>query len=83
MDIGHFVVITEGNFIDIPEDCPRLKPLRVRDITLLIEQNAADLAIYITPADTFSRRGIAVAARVRFFFSPATSASSSISPSST
>lgn len=53
MDIGHFVVITEGNFIDVPEDCPRFKPLRVRDITLLIEQNAADLAIYITPAIPF------------------------------
>ncbi len=83
MDIGHFVVITEGNFIDVPEDCPRFKPLRVRDITLLIEQNAADLAIYITPADTFSRRGIAVAALCQVLFSPATSASSSISPSST
>lgn len=83
MNIGHFVVIAESNFIDVPEDGPGFKPLRVRDVTLLIEQNAAGLAIYITPADTLSRRGIAVAALCQILFSPATSASSSISPSST
>ena len=62
VDVGHAVVVAEGRFVDVAEDGPGLESLRMRDVALLVEEDAAFLAVGVLEADADAGGSVGVAA---------------------
>lgn len=62
MHISHTVVVTERNVINIAENRPWQKSLRVWNVALFVQKNSTGLMVCVIEPDTDAGWGIGIAA---------------------